>query len=136
MQKKTKQAIKNKKKMKKENNIINLDAQDQSMGRLASKIAMILQGKHQSQYAPNKAGDTVVVVENLDRIRPFPETKLNTKTYYRHSGYIGHLRETKLAEKWEQDPAWVLKQAVRGMLPKNKLRAKRLKRLQINLHTN
>jgi len=114
-------------------NIVTVDAQGQSLGRLASRIAVLLQDKHKPEYAPNKAGSTFVVIENLRQIKPFKETKLRTKIYYKHTGYIGHLKETKLADMWEKDPVRVFKTAVRGMLPKNKLRDKRLKRLEINL---
>ena len=118
---------------KEDKNIITIDAEDKSLGRLASRIAIVLQGKHTAEYAPNKAGDTFVVIEHLSKIKPFKETKLRTKIYYKHTGYIGHLKETRLSDMWEKDPLEVLKMAVRGMLPKNKLRDKRLKRLTINL---
>jgi len=118
---------------KEDKNIVTIDAKDKSLGRLASRIAILLQDKHKSEYAPNKVGDTVVIIENFSKIKPFKETKLRTKTYYKHTGYIGHLRETKLSDMWKKDPEGVLKMAVRGMLPKNKLRDKRLKRLEINL---
>jgi len=120
--------------MEKENkNIVTIDVKGQSLGRLASRIAVLLQDKHKPEYAPNKVGDTIVVIENLSKIKPFKETKLRTKIYYKHTGYIGHLRETKLSDMWEKDPVKVLRIAVRGMLPKNKLRDKRLKRLEIHL---
>jgi len=123
--------------MEKENkNIVTIDAEEQSLGRMASRVAVLLQDKHKPEYAPNKVGETVVVIENLSKIKPFKETKLKTKIYYKHTGYIGHLRETKLADMWEKDPEKVLKMAVRGMLPKNKLRDKRLKRLEIHLLKN
>ena len=120
--------------MEKENkNIVTIDAEEQSLGRMASRVAVLLQDKHKPEYAPNKVGETVVVIENFSKIKPFKETKLRTKIYYKHTGYIGHLRETKLADMWEKDPEKVLRMAVRGMLPKNKLRDKRLKRLEIHL---
>ena len=118
---------------KEDKNIVTIDAEGQSLGRMASRIAVLLQDKHKPEYAPNKVGDTAVVIENLSKIKPFKETKLKTKIYYKHTGYIGHLRETKLSDMWEKDPTKVLKMAVRGMLPKNKLRDKRLKRLEIHL---
>ena len=121
---------------KEKKNIVTIDAEEQSLGRMASRIAVLLQDKHKPEYAPNKVGETVVVIENLSKIKPFKETKLKTKIYYKHTGYIGHLRETKLADMWEKDPEKVLKMAVRGMLPKNKLRDKRLKRLEIHLLKN
>ncbi len=121
---------------KEDKNIVTIDAEGQSLGRMASRIAMLLQDKHKPEYAPNKVGETVVVIENLSKIKPFKETKLRTKIYYKHTGYIGHLRETKLSDMWEKDPEKVLRMAVRGMLPKNKLRDKRLKRLEIHLLKN
>ncbi|HZI95794.1 MAG TPA: 50S ribosomal protein L13 [Candidatus Paceibacterota bacterium] len=121
---------------KEDKNIVTIDAEGQSLGRMASRIAMVLQDKHKPEYAPNKVGETSVVIENLSKIKPFKETKLRTKIYYKHTGYIGHLRETKLSDMWEKDPEKVLRMAVRGMLPKNKLRDKRLKRLEIHLLKN
>ncbi|MDD5760521.1 MAG: 50S ribosomal protein L13 [Candidatus Pacebacteria bacterium] len=113
-------------------NRVTIDAQGQSLGRLASKIAVLLQDKHKTEYAPNKAGETIVVVQNFGKIKPFPKTKSKNKIYYKHTGYIGHLKETSLEKMWEKDPKQVLKIAVQGMLPKNKLRPKRMKRLIIN----
>lgn len=119
--------------MEKQNkNIITIDAEGQSLGRIASRIAVLLQDKHKPEYAPNKVGETFVVVENFNKIKPFRETKSKTKIYYKHTGYIGHLKETSLEKMWEKDPKKVLQIAVRGMLPKNKLRDKRLKRLTIH----
>jgi len=119
--------------MEKENkNIVTIDVEGQSLGRIASRIAVLLQDKHKAQYSPNKVGDTFVIIENLSKIKPFKVTKLKTKIYYKHTGYIGHLKETNLADMWEKNPMRVLKTAVRGMLPKNKLRDKRLKRLIIH----
>jgi len=114
------------------NNTINLDATGQSLGRLASRIAVLLQDKNKATFEPNKPGTTVVIVNNFSKIH-FKGNKPKTKIYYRHSGYLGHLKETTLAKMWEKDPRRILKMAIKGMLPKNKLRARRLKRLQINL---
>lgn len=122
------------KKMKKESkNIITIDATGKSLGRLASRIAFLLQDKHLSHYAPNKEGETIVQVKNLAKIQ-FPEPKLRTKVYYRHTPYLGHLKEISLAKMWKEDPAKVLRKAVRGMLPKNKLRDRRMKRLSVILN--
>ncbi len=115
---------------KKDNNII-IDAKDQSLGRIASLIAYYLQDKHKPTYEPNKSGQTVVYVKNLKDIK-FKGNKFNTKIYYKHTpGYLGHLKEETLKSLWVKDPKKVLRLAVRGMLPKNKLRDKRLKRLKI-----
>jgi large subunit ribosomal protein L13 len=114
------------------NSTINLDATGQSLGRLASQIAVLLQDKNKATFEPNKAGTTTVVVNNFSKIN-FKGNKPKTKIYYKHTGYIGHLKETTLEKMWEKDPERILKMAVRGMLPKNKLRDRRLKRLKINL---
>ncbi|MGE4554537.1 MAG: 50S ribosomal protein L13 [Candidatus Paceibacterota bacterium] len=112
--------------------IITLDATNKSLGVLASKIAFYLQGKHLSTYQPHLLSNTKVVVENLLRVK-LPKKKLENKIYYRHTGYIGHLKEIKLKDLWEKNPERVLKMVVRGMLPKNKLRDKRLKNLIVKL---
>jgi len=110
--------------------IITIDATRESLGRLASRIAFLLQDKHLPRYAPNKEGETIVQVKNLVKIQ-FPEPKLRTKIYYKHTPYLGHLQKVSLAKMWKEDPAKVLRKAVRGMLPKNKLRDRRMKRLII-----
>ncbi len=115
---------------KSNNNTITLDATGQSLGRLASQIAVLLQDKNKATFEPNKAGTTIVVVNNFSKIN-FKGNKPKTKIYYKHTGYLGHLKETTLEKMWEKDPKKILKMAVRGMLPKNKLRDKRLKRLKI-----
>ena len=114
------------------NNTITLDATGQSLGRLASRIAVLLQDKNKATFEPNKAGTTVVIINNFSKIN-FKGNKPKTKIYYKHTGYIGHLKETTLEKMWEKYPLRVLRMAVRGMLPKNKLRDRRLKRLKINL---
>jgi len=117
-------------KQEKDKNIITIDAAGESLGRLASRIAFLLQDKHLPHYAPNKEGETIVQVKNLVKIQ-FPESKLRTKIYYKHTPYIGHLKEISLAKMWKENPAKVLRKAVRGMLPKNKLRDRRMKRLVV-----
>lgn len=114
------------------NNTINLDATGQSLGRLASHVSVLLQDKNKATFEPNKVGTTVVIVNNFSKIN-FKGNKTKTKIYYKHTGYIGHLKETSLGKMWEKYPKRILKMAVRGMLPKNKLRDRRLKRLTINL---
>ncbi|MGB9763021.1 MAG: 50S ribosomal protein L13 [Minisyncoccia bacterium] len=114
------------------NNTIILDATGQSLGRLASKVAVLLQDKNKATYEPNKTGTNVVIVNNLSKIN-FKGTKIKTKVYYRHTGYLGHLKELSLKELWKKDPKKIFINAVRGMLPKNKLRDRRLKKLIINL---
>src|SRR3989344_5838396 len=102
-----------------------IDAKDRSLGRLASEIAYVLQGKDSATYEPRNIGDSKVLVKNLKLL------KLTGKIYYRHTGYMGHLKEKTLEEAWKKSPEWVLRHAVKGMLPKNSLASKRIKLLTI-----
>lgn len=107
-----------------------VDAKGQTLGRLASKIAVILKGKNRVDYAPHvDNGDYVVVVNCAD----FQVTgnKMEDKMYYRHSGFLGGLKTTNLAKMLETKPQNPLKLAISGMLPKNKLRAPMLERLKL-----
>jgi large subunit ribosomal protein L13 len=107
-----------------------IDATNQPLGRLASKIAVILQGKDAPDYAPNKVADVKVIVENVSKMK-FTGKKFYQKVYRYHTGYIGHLKEKKLKEVFEKNPTEVLRKAVLGMLPKNSLRSKRIKNLKM-----
>jgi large subunit ribosomal protein L13 len=107
-----------------------VDAEAQTLGRLATRIADVLRGKGKPQYTPHvDTGDFVVVV-NAEKIRVTGK-KLQQKVYYRHSGYPGGLRERTLAEQLERRPEEVLRRAVRGMLPKNRLAAVQLNKLKV-----
>ena len=107
-----------------------LDAENKTLGRLASEIATLLQGKHRPIYVPYmNTGDFVVVV-NAEKIRVTGD-KLNQKMYYRHSGYHGGLKEQNLARLLETTPTRALKFAVKGMLPKNSVGRKMLARLKL-----
>lgn len=107
-----------------------IDAKNKKFGRVASEIAVILQDKKNLYYNPRLAGQDKVVVKNIDKIE-FSGNKLKQRIYYRHTGYMGHLKERKLEEVFKESPARLLKSAVLRMLPKNSLRAKRIKRLII-----
>lgn len=107
-----------------------IDATHKSIGRLASEIARILQGKHRASYNPRLAGEDVVRVTNIKRLSVSAK-KLTQKRFYRHSGPLGHLKERTLGSVMEKKPGWALRHAIQNMLPKNRLRAKRLKRLII-----
>lgn len=97
-----------------------IDATDVSLGRLASKCANILRGKHKPFYTPNvDCGDFVVVI-NADKIR-VTGTKATDKVYYHHSGYVGGLKSETFTEAMAKHPERVIEHAVRGMLPKNTL---------------
>jgi len=107
-----------------------VDAQNKSLGRLASEIAVFLQGKHRVDYDPSKDFKVFVYVKNLDKVK-FTGKKFKQKVFYKHTGYIGHLKEIKLENLWQKNPLQVLKLVTSRMLPKNKLRKKRLARIKI-----
>ncbi|MFP5223648.1 MAG: 50S ribosomal protein L13 [Acidobacteriota bacterium] len=107
-----------------------VDAQDKILGRLASVIAQRLRGKHKPEFAPHMdAGDFVVVV-NAEKVK-VTGRKLDQKMYYRHSGWIGGLKETVLKDMMATKPDQVLIKAVKGMLPKNRLGRQMLKKLKV-----
>jgi len=107
-----------------------VDADGETLGRLATRIADTLRGKRKPVYTPHvDTGDFVVVV-NCERIR-VTGNKLQEKRYYRHSGYPGGLRERTLAEQLERRPEEVIRRAVRGMLPKNRLGRAQLTKLKV-----
>jgi large subunit ribosomal protein L13 len=105
-----------------------IDATNQSLGRIASRIAVLLRGKDQPGYEPRIFSGNQVIVQNLDKI-VFKGTKAATTMYHRHSGYPGGLYTRSLAEMWGRSPANVLRLAVRGMLPPNRSRDRLLKNL-------
>ncbi len=97
-----------------------VDAEDVVLGRLASKIAQVLRGKHKPMYTPHlDTGDFVVVV-NADKVR-LTGTKAENKTYFRHTGYIGGEKHIPVSTMLEKHPERVVELAVKGMLPKNNL---------------
>ena len=107
-----------------------VDANGQNLGRLASKIAHVLLGKHKPNFTPGvDMGDFVVVV-NCERI-VVTGNKLEDKMYYRHTGYPGGLKETNLRNLLEKHPDRVILQAVKGMLPKNTHGRNLLKKLRV-----
>ncbi len=107
-----------------------VDAEGQTLGRLASSVATILKGKHKPIYSPAvDCGDFVVVV-NADKIA-VTGRRLEQKKYYRHSLYIGGLKEVSLRDQLQQHPERVIESAVRGMLPKNTLGRKMFKKLKV-----
>jgi large subunit ribosomal protein L13 len=105
-----------------------IDAQGKTLGRLATEIAVILQGKKSSTYAPHVVSKDRVLVKNVNGIT-VTGNKMAAKTYYRHTGYMGHLKEQSLEAKFKKDPKKVLRDTVRHMLPKNFLNQKRLNNL-------
>ena len=107
-----------------------IDASSLPLGKLAVVIADKLMGKSKVTYTPHIDNGDYVVVTNAKKIVVSGD-KMVQKKYYRHSGYPGGLKELKLEEVIEKDPARVIREAVKGMLPKNKLAADRLKRLRV-----
>ena len=107
-----------------------VDAEGQTLGRLATRIADALRGKDKPQYTPHvDTGDFVVVV-NAEKIAVTGK-KLDDKMYHRHSGYPGGLRSRPLREQLERRPTEVLRKAVKGMLPRNRLSRAQLRKLKI-----
>ena len=107
-----------------------LDAEGQTLGRLSTEVARLLMGKHKPTYAPHlDMGDFVVVV-NAEKIRVTGK-KLDDKIYYRHTGYVGGLKETTLADMLRRKPQQVLEKSVKGMLPRNKLARHQLGHLKV-----
>jgi large subunit ribosomal protein L13 len=107
-----------------------VDATDQVLGRLATKIARMLIGKDKASFTPYlDSGDHVVVI-NADKVR-MTGNKVEQKIYYSHSGYPGGLKAVPAKRVRETKPEWMIREAVLGMLPKNKLRARRAKKLRI-----
>jgi large subunit ribosomal protein L13 len=107
-----------------------VDAQGQVLGRLASRIAMVLRGKTKATFTPHMDTGDFVVVVNAEQVR-LTGKKLDNKLYYRHSGYMGGLKATSARHLLQRKPEALLKQAVRGMLPKNSLGRHLLKKLKV-----
>ena len=107
-----------------------VDADGETLGRLASRVSRLLAGKHKPGYATHiDTGDFVIVV-NAERIS-VTGRKLEQKRYYRHSGYPGGLRSRTLAEMLERRPEEVVRKAVKGMLPRNRLGRAQLRKLKV-----
>ena len=107
-----------------------IDARDKILGRLASEIAILLRGKRKPVFTPHMdAGDYVVVV-NADKVL-LTGDKLQKKMYYRHSGYVGGLKEIPAKEMLQKKPENFIRLAVKGMLPKNSLGRRQLRKLKI-----
>ena len=107
-----------------------LDADGERIGRLATKVASLLQGKHRADYSRHQLNEDFVVVLNASKIGA-SGNKMSQKVYYRHSGYLGSLRTRTLAEMLDRFPERVIELAVKGMLPRNRLGRKMLRRLKV-----
>ena len=107
-----------------------VDAEGQTLGRLASKIAILLRGKHKTNFTPHvDCGDNVIVI-NSEKIN-LSGNKWSEKTYIRHTGYPGGQRSLTATEMFSKDPARLVEKSVKGMLPKNKLGAALFRNLNV-----
>jgi len=107
-----------------------VNAEGKTLGRLASEIAQVLRGKHKPIYSPHlDCGDYVIVV-NAEKVR-VTGRKLDQKMYYRHTGYPGGIKSISLRNQLQKHPERVLEAAVRGMLPKNRLGRKTMRKLKV-----
>jgi len=108
-----------------------VDATDKILGRLATEIAKKLRGKDKPTFTPHvDCGDFMIII-NAEKIKVKGGNKLENKKYYRHSGYVGNLKETNLEEMLKKNPEFVIKNAVRGMIPHNTLGRIVLRKLKI-----
>ena len=119
-----------KKKSEIQRNWFLVDAKDKVLGRMAVKIATVLSGKNKADYAPQADGGDFVVVINAEKIK-VTGNKKKDKVYHKHSGYPGGLKTITLERLQEKSPETIIRLAVKGMLAKNKLQAKRMKRLKL-----
>ena len=112
-----------------------VDADGQTLGRLASKVAMLIRGKYKTNYTPHvDCGDNVVVI-NAEKIN-LSGKKWSDKSYIRHTGYPGGQRSLTATELFGKDPARVVEKSVKGMLPKNKLGAALFRNLKVYVGTD
>jgi len=107
-----------------------VDAENEVLGRLASRIALVLRGKNSPRFTPHADMGTHVIVVNAEKVR-LTGRKMDDKTYHRHTGWIGGLRSTTARKLLEKKPTEVLRKAVRGMLPHNRLGNATMKRLRL-----
>jgi large subunit ribosomal protein L13 len=107
-----------------------VDASGQTVGRLATQLASVLRGKHKPDFTPNQAGGDFIIVVNAEKVL-FTGQKLDQKVYTRYTGYQGGLKKTTAREMLDKHPERVLEKAVWGMLPKNRLGRKLIRRLKV-----
>lgn len=106
-----------------------IDAKGKVLGRLATEIALILQGKNSVDYMPNKDLEHFVIVKNIEKIK-VTGRKMEDKIYFSHSGFLGGDKYTPMKVIFNKKPGEILIKAVSGMLPKNRLRDRRIKRIK------
>lgn len=107
-----------------------VDAEDKILGRLATEIAFRLRGKHKPTFSPFIDNGDFIIVTNADKVQ-LTGKKWDDKKYYRHTGYMGGIKETTARELLEKQPTDLVTKAVKGMLPKNKIGRAQLKKLKV-----
>ena len=107
-----------------------VDAEKAVLGRLASKVATMLKGKHKPSYTPHEDNGDYVVVINAKNLN-VTGNKMEDKVYYKHTGYVGNMKKPNLSAVMDKDPSFVIMNAVKGMLPKNPLGRSMIKKLKI-----
>lgn len=107
-----------------------VDLANQPVGRVASKIATVLRGKHKATYTPHIDDGDFIVAINADKVK-FTGNKWDDKVYYRHTGYVGGIKETTATEMLERNPTAIIEKAVKGMLPRGPLGRAQLKKLKV-----
>ena len=112
-----------------------VDAEGQTLGRFASKVATVLRGKHKPTYSPSVDCGDYVIILNAEKIHVTGQ-RMDQKRYYRHSGYPGGIRSLTLREQLEKHPTRAVELAVKGMLPKNALGRKMFKKLKVYAGTD
>lgn len=110
--------------------IITIDATDKSLGRLASEVSILLRGKNKPNFNPAKDSGCFVIVKNFKKVK-ISGSKMEDKKYFSHTGMVGREKFTPLKTLFEKNPEKVLKRAVLGMLPKNRLSRTQIKRLKV-----
>jgi len=110
-----------------------IDATGKVLGRLATEIAVLLRGKQKSDFVPYRDMGDFVIVKNVSKLK-ITGKKMEQKKYFHHSGFLGGVREVPLKKIFKTNPTEVLRKAVFGMLPKNKLRAEQIKRLKSEIN--
>ena len=109
-----------------------IDATDVVLGRLAVQAATLLRGKHKPTYAPNVDGGDFVVIINAEKVAMTGQ-KLEKKSYFRHTGYVGGIREISAKHLLERDPEKVIRTAIKGMLPRGPLGRAQMRKLKIHV---
>jgi len=108
-----------------------VDAKKDNLGRIASKVSRLLQGKHKAEFSPQLDSGDFVVIVNTKYLKVSHPSKWKNKIYYHHTGYPGGIKDETLKEAFDKDPSEIVRRAVYRMLPKNKLRSGRIKRLKL-----